>query len=115
MYNVSFASGKSRIIHCAALHALLNGRQKVHIVTCTQSLAEREQSEFTEYFKPYNLQDRVAWHYTIDFASDRNDLLIIDEADWILGMNPLAFFELINRDSAVLCFSGSKLGSHDVS
>ena len=42
----------------------------------------REQEEFDDYWVMSGMKARVQYHANLDFKLGKNDVVIVDEADW---------------------------------
>lgn len=91
MWDLLGGMGKSRVIHTMALMLLLQGYKRVHIVLPTQSLMNREMDEFKDFFRG-NESGRVLYHMDFSFEMNDNEIIISDEADYLMFKNPEGFF-----------------------
>lgn len=86
--------GKSRVIATMALMCLLSlGFEKVHIVLPAQSLMKLAQAEFNDYWVKSNTVGRVIYHNNFDFEICEGEMIISDEADQLMFLNPNKFFD----------------------
>lgn len=84
--------GKSRVISTLALMLLLNTNVNVHIVIPIGALLNRDKSQFKHYWTVSNTTERVHYHQSFDFSVRKNDVILVDEADYLIFKNPEAFY-----------------------
>ena len=91
MWDLLGGMGKSRVVHTMALMLLLQGYERVHIVLPTQSLMDREMNEFCDFFRG-DESGRVSYHTDFGFEMNVDEIIISDEADYLMFKNPEGFF-----------------------
>jgi reverse gyrase len=91
MWDLLGGMGKSRVVHTMALMLLLQGYERVHIVLPTQSLVDREMNEFNDFFRG-DESGRVSYHMDFEFEMKDDEIIISDEADYLMFKNPVGFF-----------------------
>ena len=107
MWQLRGGIGKSRGIAYRGLIGLLSlGLPRVHFVLPNKMLMQRELQEFGDYWRLSQSEDRVAYHCAFDFQHEPGELIIIDEADFLVLKNPGSVAEFLGETN-VIGFSSS--------
>jgi hypothetical protein len=81
--------GKSRVVATMGLMLILyRGYKKVHFVYPTNSLKEREEEEFDDYWVKSGKSDYVSYHSDFEFTMAEGEIIINDEADHLMFTYP---------------------------
>jgi hypothetical protein len=75
------------VISCLAAILLMTGRaKKVHIVYPNAALRNRDKADFADYFTTQvpTLTPAVFYHSELNFEAKKDDIVIMDEADFFI-------------------------------
>lgn len=87
LWELAAGSGKSRVISCLAAILLMMGRaKKVHLVYPNAALMKRDKHDYADYFNTQTpkLTEAVLYHSELNFQTTKDDIVIIDEADFFI-------------------------------
>ena len=78
----------------------------MHFVVPNDMLKKRELEEFQDYWILSQLEDKVEYHDNLDFEHHLGQLIFIDEADFMLLVDPQGSYDKLAQ-SNVIAFSSS--------
>lgn len=100
--------GKSFIAATLALHALMNTNINIiHFIIPEETLMQREQTIFSQWWECCGDAHRIRYHLNLDFVSEENDLIVIDEADYLMCNDPIKFFCRLEKEQ-VICLTATQ-------
>ena len=79
---------------------------KVHIAFENEHLKARDLKDFESLWVLLNCKDKVEYHIGLDFTTEDNELIIIDESDTAMFDVPENFAHLI-EGRACICFTAT--------
>ena len=100
MWELPAGMGKSRVIATMALILALSNF-KVHIVVPIEALMERDKKEYNEYWVKSNTSGCVVYHTGLNFEIPDGDIIICDEADYLMFKDPNLFYDVASKSCMI--------------
>ena len=111
--------GKSRVIAALALLYLKASTKDIYIVYLNDSLKKRDMKQCEDLWKfeqSYDQKDAKRIHHIVgvkNLAIDKECLVIIDESDEIIMLDPLTFYKMTKGDQMqVVCLTATPDDGH---
>ena len=94
MWDLLGGMGKSWVVATIGLMLLLTTEYNmVHFVYATEALKIREMQELDDYWIKSNTSGRVHYHTDFNFQMNEGDVIISDEADYLMFNDTEGFFD----------------------
>lgn len=91
----------------ACLIALQTGMfEKVHLIFDNKHLMERDKADFENLWRLSGCQNKVEYHIGYDFKPEENSLILIDESDRVMFVQPKSFVNFLGKKFCI-CFTAT--------
>lgn len=111
--------GKSRVIAALALLYLKATTKDIYIIYLNESLKKRDMKQCEDLWKfeqSYDKKDAERIHHVVGVKKlpiEKEILVIIDESDEIIMIDPLSFYNMTNGDKMqVVCLTATPDDGH---
>ena len=111
--------GKSRVICALALLYLKASKKDIYIVYLNDSLKKRDMKQCEDLWKfeqSYDKKDAERIHHVVgvrNLPTDKECLVIIDESDEIIMLDPLKFYNMTKGEQMqVVCLTATPDDGH---